>query len=191
MKKQILLCTLMFLIAMLPLKSFAQFGPDTDVDSMYATTLPKVGTAAPDFKLKTIDGKTFQLSKLRGHFIVLDFWASWCPDCRRDMPDAKRIYEHDSAKGVEFVGVSFDTDKEAWANAVSKYGIGYTQVSELKKMRETEIYKTYGIKWIPSYIIVDPDGKICLSTVLTYKLEKKLTDIFPDDVENGGTHKDM
>lgn len=191
MKKQVFLCALLFLLAMLPMKGMAQFGPVTDIDTMYATTLPKEGSVAPDFKLKTIDGKTFKLSNLRGHFVVLDFWASWCPDCRRDMPDMKRIYERYSAKGAEFVGVSFDTDKDAWAKAVSKYGIGYTQVSELKKMRETEIYKTYGIKWIPSYVIVGPDGKVWLSTVLTYKLEKKLMEIFPDNVKYGGTREDF
>lgn len=189
--KETLMGLLLAILAMLPINGYAQFGPITDFDTKYATDLPKEGAEAPDFKLKTIDGKSFKLSKLRGHFVVLDFWASWCPDCRRDMPDMKRIYDTYHAKGAEFVGVSFDTDKEAWANAIKKYSISYTQVSELKKMRETEIYKAYGIKWIPSYIVLSPDGKVVLSTVLTYKLEKKLMEIFPDDVKHGGTREDV
>ena len=179
MKHRILLSLVAF-IALLPLKALAQFGIVNDVDTKYATSLPKTGEQAPDFKMKTLEGKTFKLSSLKKKVIILDFWASWCPDCRGDMPEVKRIYERFKDKAA-FVGVSFDTDKDAWKKAVEKYGIGYTQVSELKKMRETEIYKTYGIKWIPSYIIVGADGKIILSTVLTWKLEKKLMELFYDN----------
>lgn len=191
MNKHLFLGLLAFLFAMLPFRGMAQFGPVNDIDTKYATGLPKEGSVAPDFKMKTIAGKTFKLSDLRGKFVVLDFWASWCPDCRRDMPELKRIYDKFKDKGAEFVGVSFDTDKEAWANAITKYGIGYTQVSELKKMRETDIYNLYGLHWIPSYVIVGADGKVWLSTVLTYKLEKKLMEIFPDDVKYGGIREDI
>lgn len=168
------------LALLLTTPAHAQFGPVNDIDNKYATDLPKAGSDAPMFKLKTIDGKTFKLSSLKGKVVVLDFWASWCPDCRHDMPDVKRIYERFKDK-TAFVGVSFDTDKDAWASAVDKYGIGYTQVSELKKMREAEITKTYGIHWIPSYVVVGVDGKVLLSTVLTWKLEKKLMELFPDN----------
>lgn len=190
-RQDIITIALLAVMALLPARMRAQFGPVTDFDTKYATTLPQPGADAPDIKLKTIDGKSFKLSKLHGSFVVLDFWASWCPDCRRDMPDMKRIYDKFHAKGAQFVGVSFDTDKDAWTKAIEKYSIAYTQVSELKKMRETEIYATYGIKWIPSYIIVSPEGKVVLSTVLTYKLEKKLSEIFPDDVKHGGTREDI
>ena len=94
-----------------------------DFDSKYATDLVKAGSMAPDFKMKTVDGKTFKLSKLRGKYVVLDFWASWCPDCRRDIPEMLRMYDHFRGKGVEFVGVSFDTDAQKWKNALQKYGM--------------------------------------------------------------------
>lgn len=177
------------ILALMPRLSRAQFGPVHDIDSTYATALPKVGTPAPDIQLKTIDGKNFKLSKLKGKFVVIDFWASWCPDCRRDMPEMKRIYERFKDRAT-FVGVSFDTDKAAWAKAVSQYGINYTQVSELKRMREAAITKTYGIHWIPSYVIVGADGKVWLSTVLTWKLERKLMEIFPDNKKYGGIPSD-
>ena len=156
----------------------AQFGPVNDIDKTYATSLPQAGTDAPMFKMTTLSGKTFKLSSLKGKVVVLDFWASWCPDCRHDMPDMKRIYERFKDQAA-FVGVSFDTDKAAWEKAVNKYGIGYTQVSELKKMRQAAISKTYGVNWIPSYVVIGPDGKVLLATVLTWKLERKLMELFP------------
>ena len=150
-----------------------------DLDTKYATELIKAGTVAPDFKMKTPDGKTFKLSSLKGKTVVLDFWASWCPDCRKDAPEVVRMYKEYHPRGVEFVGVSMDTDVEAWQRAITQYGIEYPQVSELKKFRETDIAKAYGVEWIPSMVVVGADGKVKLSTVLSYKVEKLLKETFP------------
>ena len=158
---------------------WAQFGPEPDFDSKYATELVKAGVQAPDFKMKTIDGKTFKLSQLKGKTVVLDFWASWCPDCRKDAPEVVRMYKEYAPQGIEFVGVSMDTDVEAWRKACEQFGIAYTQVSELKKFKETDIAKAYGVKWIPSMVVVDKEGKVALSTVLTYKVDKYLKELRP------------
>ena len=158
---------------------WAQFGPEPDFDSKYAIELVKAGTHAPDFKMKTIDGKTFKLSQLKGKTVVLDFWASWCPDCRKDAPEVVRMYKEYAPQGIEFVGVSMDTDVEAWRKACEQFGITYTQVSELKKFKETDIAKAYGVKWIPSMVVVDKEGKVALSTVLTYKVDKYLKELRP------------
>ena len=149
-----------------------------DFDDKYATELVKAGTAAPDFKMKTPDGKNFQFSKFaQGKTVVLDFWASWCPDCRKDAPEVVRMYEAYRPFGIEFIGVSMDTDVEAWKKAIEKFGITYPQVSELKKFKETDIAKAYGVKWIPSMVVVGPDGEVKLSTVLTYKVDKYLKEL--------------
>ena len=152
----------------------AQFEQHDD-DTKYATDLVKPGTPAPDFKMKTPDGKTIQLSKYaNGKTVVLDFWASWCPDCRKDAPEVVRMYEAYRQHGVEFIGISMDTDVEAWKKAIDKFGIKYLQVSELKKFKETDIAKAYGVNWIPSMVVIGEDGKVKLSTVLTYKVDKYL-----------------
>lgn len=149
-----------------------------DFDDKYATELVKAGTAAPDFKMKTPDGKNFQFSKFaKGKTVVLDFWASWCPDCRKDAPEVVRMYEAYRPYGIEFIGISMDTDVEAWKKAIEKFGITYPQVSELKKFKETDIAKAYGVKWIPSMVVVGPDGEVKLSTVLTYKVDKYLKEL--------------
>ena len=149
-----------------------------DMDAKYATEIVKAGTVAPDFKMKTPEGKTIQLKKFaKGKTVVLDFWASWCPDCRKDAPEVVRMYEKYKQYGIEFIGISMDTDAEAWKEAIQKYGIRYPQVSELKKFRETDIAKAYGIKWIPSMVVIGPDGQVKLSTVLTYKVDKYLKEL--------------
>ena len=156
----------------------AQFGPQKDMDSKYATELIQPGTAAPDFKMQTPDGKKFQFAKwAKGKTVVLDFWASWCPDCRKDAPEIVRMYRAYKQHGVEFLGVSMDTDVEAWKKAIEKYEIDYPQVSELKKFKETDIAQAYGVKWIPSMVVIGPDGQVKLSTVLTYKVDKYLKEL--------------
>ena len=151
-----------------------------DLDAKYATALLKPGSAAPDFSLTTIDGKAFSLSSLRGKYVVVDFWASWCPDCRKDAPSIIAMYDKYHQKGVEFVGVSFDTKHEAWANGVAKLGIPYLQVSDMKGMRESAVASTYNIKWIPSIYVVDPQGNVALSTVVSDKVDAFLNAVYPD-----------
>ena len=108
-----------------------------DLDAKYATNMLKPGTRAPEFKLKTYDGREIRLSQYRGSYVVLDFWASWCPDCRRDIPAMKALYEQFRDYGVQFIGISFDTDREVWAQTYwGKYQMHWTQVSELKKFRK-------------------------------------------------------
>ena len=169
-----LLFTLLFVGALAAKAQPAQ----QDLDAKYATELVKVGATAPDFKMKTPDGKTIQLSKYaKGKTVVLDFWASWCPDCRKDAPEVVRMYDAYHPYGIEFIGVSMDTDVEAWKKAIEQYGIKYPQVSELKKFKETDISKAYGVKWIPSMVVVGPDGQVKLSTVVIDKVDNYLKEL--------------
>ncbi|MCR4966148.1 MAG: alpha/beta fold hydrolase [Bacteroidales bacterium] len=150
-----------------------------DFDEKYAVQLLKPGTPAPDFQLQTLDGKMLKFSNFsKGKYTVIDFWASWCPDCRKDAPEIIHLYNKFHDKGVEFIGVSFDTDKEQWTKCVEQMGIPYTQVSELKRMGQSKVAADYGVKWIPSLYLIDPDGNVLVSTVLSYKIENMLYDLF-------------
>jgi len=167
-----------------PLFMSDEQSPD-DPDTKYAATLLKAGTQAPEFALPTPDGNNIALSSMRGRYVVVDFYASWCPDCRKDLPKMAELQQKYSARGVDFVGVSFDTNKDSWTACIDKFALKYPQVSELKKMKESAVAEAYGVKWIPSMYLIDPEGRVALSTVVIEKLEAALTAISPDCCEGG------
>lgn len=150
-----------------------------DDDAKYATELLVTGTKAPEFSLKTPEGKTVSLSDFRGNYVVLDFWASWCPDCIKDIPNMKRMYEKYKDRGIVFLGVSFDDNKDNWTAMLKKQGIKYTQVSELKKWKTTEVSKAYKVNWIPTLYLIDKEGKVVRGTVMSEKIEKALGQLSP------------
>lgn len=181
-KKTILSLALIF-VASLNVAAQSQTEQGKDLDSLYAQNLLKTGTVAPEFSLPMPNRKIFSLTDHKGKYILLDFWASWCPDCRKDSPYIMSLYEKFAPKGVEFVGVSFDTKAEAWKNGVKKLGIKYTQVSDMKHMRESAVAQTYCVKWIPTVYVVDPEGKVVLGTVMSDKVGAYLTSVYPDCAE--------
>jgi len=145
-----------------------------DDDAKYATALLAKGTAAPDF---TIGGKAGSLSSLNGKYVVIDFWATWCPDCRKDIPKMKQLYEKYASDRIVFVGVSFDKTPEALDKYLKDNGVKWVQTCEYKPWKETQISKDYHIKWIPSMYIINPDSKVELATVMIEKVESMLAKI--------------
>lgn len=165
-----------FFILMVSVFSFAATAMAQDADSKYATELLKPGSMAPDFTLNDPDGNSHKLSSLRGNYVVLDFWASWCSDCRKDMPEMKRLYDL-YGKKVRFVGISFDDKPENWKKYIESNHLEWLQVSELKKWKETNISGLYKIQWIPTMYILDREGKVVLSTVMIEKVAAKLKEL--------------
>lgn len=147
-----------------------------DADAQYAKNLLQPGTTTPDFTLAAPDGTSHSLSSLRGSYVVLDFWASWCPDCRKDTPMLKELYAK-YGQNIKFVSVSFDDDKAKWTNYIEANGMDWLNLSELKKWKQTEISKQYNIQWIPAMYLIDRQGQIILSTVMIEKLAAKLKEL--------------
>ena len=174
--KRMLLSLSMLLAATTGLMAQTTDEKGNDLDSVYAQKLLKPGTTAPDFILPMPNGYRVQFAEFKGKYVLLDFWASWCPDCRKDIPAVKAMYEK-YGKNVVFIGVSFDTDRDRWAKCVADNGMTWRQVSELKRMREAKIAQTYGVQWIPSMTLVGPDGKVVLSTVVLERMEKTLENL--------------
>lgn len=129
---------------------------ETDM-SQYFPTL-KAGDAAPDFEAPDILGEQVKLSDFKGKWVVIDFWASWCKDCRAELPAMKKLYAKFDPLGVQFLGVSFDTDKQALVDFGVDNEIEWLTVCNEIKMKENPISAAFGIKWIPTLILVDPEG---------------------------------
>lgn len=152
----------------------AQSGVSEDPDNTYAKELLKPGASAPDFTIGTPDGKSVRLSDFKGKYVVLDFWATWCPDCRADVPHLKEIHKAYASDSVAFLSVSFDTDKDKWTSYIRDNGMDWAHGSELKKWKETTVSSLYYVKWIPSIYLIGPDGKVILGTVVLDKIEAAL-----------------
>lgn len=147
-------------------------GQAQDLDSLYAQSMLKNGMVAPDF---VIDSATnARLEDLRGRFVVLHFWASWCPDCRRDTPELKRLQEEFASDSLVFIHISFDTDHERWMKYYMDNDIEGLHFCEMTKMKDSRIAQAYGIKWIPSIYVLNTEGKVILATVEIEKLRKRL-----------------
>ena len=113
----------------------------------------------------------------KGNYVLVDFWASWCGPCRREMPYVIAAYEQYQGKGFDVVGVSLDQKKEAWINAIQQMGMRWQQMSDLKGWKCAAV-DAYGVTSIPSNILVDPTGKIVAMDLRGKKLLDKLKEIY-------------
>lgn len=147
---------------------------EEDLDLKYAADLLKKGEVAPAFTLKDPQGKEVSLSDLKGKYVVIDFWASWCPDCRKDVPKMKELKEKYSSERIAFLGISFDTEIDKWKGFIEENGMDWIHVSPMVKWKESQVSQDYKVNWIPSMYLVDPDGKVVFGTVVLDKLEKAL-----------------
>lgn len=136
-----------------------------------------VGGIAPNFKAETPDGKELSLYDLRGRVVLLDFWASWCGPCMAEMPNVKEIYKKYHDKGLEILGVSLDSKKELWVNAIEKNELKWHHVSTLNKF-DCPIAKLFRVTGIPRMYILDKDGKIIAQDLRGEELAKKMDELF-------------
>lgn len=137
----------------------------------------QVGQAAPDISLPTPAGEAISLSSLRGKYVLVDFWASWCRPCRAENPNVVRVYNKYKDKGFEILGVSLDRSKDAWVKAIEKDGLTWPHISDLK-FWQSAAAKTYGVSAIPYTVLVGPDGKVIAQNLRGASLERKLEELF-------------
>lgn len=135
-----------------------------------------IGNMAPEITMNDVNGKPFSLSSLKGKYVLVDFWASWCGPCRGENPNVVANYNKYKSKNFTILGVSLDEDKAAWLAAIKKDNLTWIHVSDLKGWANAAA-KQYGVESIPYNVLLDPQGKIIASELRDTDLGKKLEEV--------------
>ena len=135
-----------------------------------------VGQRAPEITLPTPDGGSASLSSLRGKYVLIDFWASWCGPCRKENPNVVRMYNEYKDKGFEIFGVSLDQNRDKWLKAIADDKLTWPHVSDLKGW-ESAAAGLYNITAIPQTLLLDKEGRIIAKNLRGKDLENKLAEV--------------
>ena len=164
MKKSVLTVTLLSVAVTLMAASCANKPQAVNpAPAAEATEVAVDGELAPDFELPNLQGSTTKLSSLRGKYVVLDFWGSWCVWCVRGIPHMKEAYTKYKDK-MEILGVDCRDSEEKWKAAVEEHQLPWLQV-RCPDAQLQAIAAQYNIEGFPTKVIIDPDGKLVKTVV--------------------------
>ena len=135
---------------------------------------------APNIVLATPNGDTIQLKDLKGNYVLLDFWASWCQPCRMENPNVVALYNKYHAKGFEVFSVSLDANKDQWIKAITKDALVWKNHGSDLGGWNSAAAQLYNIKSIPSTFLLDKSGKIIAKNLRGDELKAKLAELFPE-----------
>ncbi|WP_375435409.1 redoxin domain-containing protein [uncultured Hymenobacter sp.] len=147
-------------------------------DHMRKAGATAIGKLAPDVKLTTPEGKELALSSLRGKYVLIDFWASWCGPCRQENPSVIKLYQKYKDKGFDIYSISLDDSKEKWVKAIATDGLPWKHVSDLKGWKSAAGV-AYGVESIPQTLLLDPKGHIVAKNLRGPELEVKIASLLP------------
>ena len=137
----------------------------------------EVGAVAPLFTQNDPEGNPISLESLRGNYLLIDFWASWCGPCRKENPNVVAAYNKYHDMGFDILGVSLDDNGENWVAAIDKDGLTWPQVGDLNGWAN-EVGQLYGVNSIPHSILLDEDGVIIAKNLRGEDLHEKLEEVF-------------
>jgi len=137
---------------------------------------PSDGKLAPDINMADTSGKPFALSMLRGKYVLVDFWASWCGPCRGENPNVVKAYNKFKNKNFTVLGVSLDKDKASWVKAINDDNLNWYHISDLKYWSSAAV-ALYGFDGIPYNVLVNTEGQIIGSNLRGKALEMKLGEL--------------
>jgi peroxiredoxin len=137
-----------------------------------------LGAKFPDFEEKDLDGKPISPSKLKGKVLLVDFWATWCGPCVRELPNVLKAYEKHHDKGFEIIGISLDDNEAKLKNFIKDRNMSWPQYFDGKGW-ENKLAQKYGIQSIPATFLLDGEGKIIGRDLRGENLEEALAKALP------------
>lgn len=137
----------------------------------------KSGSVAPDFKVKDLNGKEYTLADFKGKYIYLEFSASWCGWCKKEIPYIRSAYHALKDKNIVFITMNMDTTREKWEGDVTKENIEWMCLSNLEGMKSS-LAESYNIHGIPACFVIDPQGKIIKRDIRGNEVIEYLSGLF-------------
>ncbi len=147
---------------------------------MFQKKVKNVGEDAPILILPGVDGEDVSMEELKGYYILIDFWASWCKPCRAEHPRLTRLYEQYSGKGFAVYSISLDKDKDKWIKAIKKDNLYWVHHVSNLKMFDSPAVDIYNVNSLPFNVLVDYDGKVIAFNLRGERLEKKIKELFDE-----------
>jgi len=132
-------------------------------DAAAKQTLPRVekSFAAPDFTLESDDGKHYRLADYHGKVVMINFWATWCPPCRREMPSMERMWKKIKGKGIQVFAINVGED----ADTIFEFRGSYPVTFPILMDKDGRIVKQYPVTGLPTTYIIDPQGQVVYRAV--------------------------
>lgn len=136
-----------------------------------------IGAPAPDFSLQDIDGKTYSIKDFAGKYVYINFSASWCGWCKREMPYIREAFEKTKGKDIVFITINMDEEKDVWEKEIKNENITWMCLSNLQGMK-SDLAKSYNIHGIPACFVLDKEGKFLKKDVRTNEMVDYITGLF-------------
>lgn len=139
------------------------------------------GRSAPNFTMTSHKGEEISLYKVPAKLKIIDFWASWCAPCRKEIPNLKRLYKKYGDAGLEIISISLDTDRSAWLQVIEQDSLNWINISDMQGISSSTA-QSYGVKNIPYMIVIDEDNRIIDRNLRGTDLNELIKKYFPNHI---------